>query len=134
MKEILKYLKESGLQYMATTGLDGKPKVRPFQMMFEENGKIWYCTGNQKEVYKELMAHPYVEFCASETKGMSWMRLSAQVHFVNDITIKEKVLAHSTLVRNIYKTAENPVLEVFYLKQMSAVIAEIGKTPHIITL
>lgn len=132
MDEIVKFLEESGLQYLATTGLDGKPKVRPFQMMFAEGDKIWYCTGNNKEVYKELVQQPYVEFCASGNEGMTWMRLSAKVVFDNNRAIKNKVLNHSPLVKGIYKTGDNPVFEVFYLDELSAAIAAIGKPPKVI--
>ncbi|MGP1544552.1 MAG: hypothetical protein ACTTIO_06365 [Candidatus Fimenecus sp.] len=33
INDIAAYLDEIGLQYMATIGLDGKPKVRPVQYM-----------------------------------------------------------------------------------------------------
>ncbi len=132
MKEIVEYLNDSGLQYFATIGLDGKPKVRPFQMMFEQDGKLWYCTGNGKDVYKELQANPNIELCASASKGMSWLRLSAKVVFSDDISIKQRIIDTNALVRSIYKTADNPVLEVLYLDEISAIIAEIGKPPRIV--
>ena len=33
IKEVAAYLERVGLQYMATIGLDGKPKVRPVQFI-----------------------------------------------------------------------------------------------------
>ena len=37
LKELSDYLEKVGLQYLATIGLDGKPKVRPVQfMVFQE--------------------------------------------------------------------------------------------------
>lgn len=132
MKQVIEFLENSKLQYFSTIGLDKKPKVRPFQFMFEAEGKIWYCTGNQKAVYKELARNPYFEICASFK--MAWMRISGKATFVNNLDIKQRVLDESPLVRNIYKTADNPIFEVFYLDDASAAISEIGKAPTIINL
>ena len=46
------FLIESQVQYLATIGLDDKPKVRPFQFMLEEGGRLYFCTSNQKPVFK----------------------------------------------------------------------------------
>jgi len=58
MKKIVKFLRENPVQYLATTGLDGKPKVRPFQFMLENEGKLYFCTSNKKKVYEELKKKP----------------------------------------------------------------------------
>ena len=71
------FLIKSQVQYLATIGLDDKPKVRPFQFMLEEGGRLYFCTSNQKPVFKELQKHPYVEFCASGA-NFSWLRLKRQ--------------------------------------------------------
>lgn len=132
MQRISTFLEQSKLQYFSTIGLNLKPKVRPFQWMFEADGKLWYCTGNQKAVYKELKANPYFELCASV--GMTWMRISGEVIFEDNIAIKQLIMDESPLVKSIYKSADNPQLEVFYLSNAIATITEIGKPPTIIKL
>ncbi len=133
MNEVIEYLENSQIQYLATLGLDGKPKVRPFQFMFEDDGKFWFCTANTKAVYQELQKQPYVELCASG-KNRSWLRLEAKVVFADNLAIKAKVLEHSSLVRGIYKTPDNPDFEVLYLEDATASISEIGKPPRIVKL
>ena len=133
MEEVVSFLKNSGVQYCATVGLDGRPKVRPFQFMYEEGGRFWFCTSNQKEIYKELQNHPFVELCTADIK-MSWLRLSGKVIFSDSMAAKEKVLEISALVKKIYKVPENPAFEVFYLEDAKASITEIGKTPRIFAL
>jgi len=32
---------------------------------FEKDGKLWFNTGNQKDVYKDMQENPYVEICIS---------------------------------------------------------------------
>lgn len=48
MNEVIRFLNENLVQCFATVGLDGKPKVRPFQYMHEHEGKLYFCTSNQK--------------------------------------------------------------------------------------
>ena len=127
MYKVVSYLKDSGFQYFATLGLDGKPKVRPFQFMFEENDKLWFCSSNKKEIYKELQKQPYIELCASG-ENSSWLRLEGKVVFSDDLSIKKKVFEISPLVKGIYKVPTNPAFEVFYLDEVTASISEIGQT------
>ena len=80
MKLVVDFLKKSQTQYLATIGTDGKPKVRPFQFKLEEGGKLYFSTTNDKQVYKEITQHPYVELCACG-ENWSWLRLSGKVVF-----------------------------------------------------
>ncbi len=133
MDEIIKYLQQSKTQYFATIGLDGRPRVRPFQFMLENEGKLWFCTSNRKEVFKELQKQPYFEICAS-LEGMSWMRIQGRVVFSDNLEVKKKIFDKSPLVKGIYKVPENPEFEVFYLSEATASVSEIGKTPNVIAL
>ena len=44
MEDVAECLDRMGLQYLATVGLDGKPKVRPVQYMVLSEGKMWFCS------------------------------------------------------------------------------------------
>ena len=128
MNEVIKFLKENPVQYFATVGKDNKAKVRPFQFMLEDGGKLWFCTNNQKDVYEEMQGNPYVQVCVSTPK-FEWIRLSGKAVFKNDIDIKEKVIEASPLVKNLYESASNPIFEVFYLDEAKAVIADFSGNP-----
>ena len=128
MNEVIKFLKENPVQYFATVGKDNKAKVRPFQFMLEDGGKLWFCTNNQKDVYEEMQANPYVQVCVSTPK-FEWIRLSGKAVFKNDMDIKEKVIEASPLVKNLYENASNPIFEVFYLDEAKAVIADFSGNP-----
>ena len=54
MKKVVEFLKENPVQYLATVGRDGKAKCRPFMFAGEMEGKLWFCTNNQKDVYKDM--------------------------------------------------------------------------------
>ena len=128
MNEVVKFLKENPVQYFATVGKDNKAKVRPFQFILEDGGKLWFCTNNQKDVYEEMQANPYVQVCVSTPK-FEWIRLSGKAVFKNDMDIKEKVIEASPLVKNLYENASNPIFDVFYLDEAKAVIADFSGNP-----
>lgn len=134
MKTVVNFLVKSQIQYLSTIGLDGKPKVRPFQFMIEDGGRQYFCTSNEKNVYAEITKQPFVEFCASG-ENFSWMRLNGKVVFTEDISIKENILEASELVKSIYKTADNPAFEAFYLDEATATISDFsGQPPRTINL
>ena len=122
------FLIKSQVQYLATIGLDDKPKVRPFQFMLEEGGRLHFCTSNQKPVFKELQKHPHVEFCASGA-NFSWLRLNGKVVFSEDLGLKARIQDASPIVKSIYKTPDNPAFEVFYLAEAAATIADFSGNP-----
>ena len=128
MNEVVKFLQENPVQYFATIGLDGKPKVRPFQFMIEEDGKLYFCTNSKKDVYAQIKKIPFVEVSiASHT--FSWIRLSGEVVFSQDMKVKQKIIANSELVKSLYQSAENPIFEIFYLANAKAVIADFSGNP-----
>ncbi|NOQ28003.1 MAG: pyridoxamine 5'-phosphate oxidase [Bacteroidales bacterium] len=125
MKEIINFLTKNQNQCFASIGLDGKPKVRPFLFMFERDEKIFFCTSNKKEVYREIKQNQFIELCAM-AKDMSWLRLQGKVVFSNELKDKEKVFEVSPLVKSIYKNPENPDFEVFYLDEIKAHVSSLN--------
>lgn len=128
MKTVTDFLVKSQAQHFATIGLDDRPKVRPFQFMLEDAGKLYFCTSAQKQVFKEMQAHPYVELCASG-ENFSWLRLSGKVRFSEDLGLKAKIMEASPLVKSIYHTPENPVFAIFYLEDAEATISDFSGAP-----
>jgi len=134
MNSVTEFITKSQIQYLSTVGLDGNPKVRPFQFMLEEDGRLYFCTSNQKKVYKEMKANPHVELCATG-EHFSWIRLSGQVVFSDDMEIKARIQESNELVKSIYQTPNNPVFEIFYLADATAVIADFsGNPPRTVTI
>ena len=128
MKDVIDFLKKSQIQYLATVGLDGKPKVRPFMFMLEEGGKLYFCTSNEKKVCNEIKKQPWVEFCASG-ENFSWLRLSGKAVFSDDLTIKSSILELNPMVKSIYQAPDNPIFEAFYLDEATATIADLSGEP-----
>jgi uncharacterized pyridoxamine 5'-phosphate oxidase family protein len=128
MNEVLNFLTENPVVYFSTIGEDGTPKVRPFQFMLEENGKLYFCTSNKKDVYAQIKNNPSVEISVM-SKQMAWIRLKGKVVFSDNMDIKTKIINGSGLVRSIYQTPDNPVFEIFYLENAEATIADFSGNP-----
>ena len=128
MNEVIEFLSENPVVYLATLGLDGNAKVRPIMYYFEENGNPYFCTANTKPMYKELDANNNFELTAANSE-FKWLRISGEVEFVDDLRLKEKVLELNDLVKGLYETADNPVFELFTLKNAHAVIADFSGEP-----
>ena len=127
MKEVVTFLQENPVQYLATIGRDGKAKCRPFMFAGELDGKLWFCTNSTKDVYKDMQEHPYVELSVS-SPSYAWIRLSGKAVFENNMAAKEMCMANP-IVKGQYGDASNPIFEVFYLAEARAVIADFSATP-----
>lgn len=127
MKKVVEFLQANPVQYLATVGTDGKAKCRPFMFAGEMDGKLWFCTNNQKEVYKDMQANPEIEISVSSL-DYAWIRLHGKAVFENNMAAKEMCIANP-IVKSQYQTAENPIFEVFYLENPHGVIADFSGNP-----
>lgn len=127
MNEVVEFLQENPVQYLATIGRDGKAKCRPFMFCFEQHGKLWFCTNNTKDVYKDIQANPYIEVSVS-SPAYQWIRLNGKAVFENNMAVKEGCM-NNPIVKGQYQTAANPIFEVFYLEDAHAVIADFSGNP-----
>ncbi len=127
MNEVVKFLQENPVQFLATIGRDGKAKCRPFMFCLEQDGKLWFCTNNQKDVYKDMQENPYVQVSVSSPE-YAWLRLDGKAVFENNMSVKEGCL-QNPIVKGQYETADNPIFEVFYLDGAHAVVADFSGNP-----
>ena len=77
-------LRAAGTVYAATTGLDGRPQVRPAAFAFEEEGAFYFLTLKSRRIYAELSKTPYVQFCTNDEEHGITFRLSGKVCFTED--------------------------------------------------
>lgn len=90
-------------------------------------GKLWFCTNNQKGVYKDMQANPHIEISVS-SPSYAWIRLHGEAVFENNMAAKEMCIGNP-IVKGQYGDAANPIFEVFYLKAAHTVIADFSGNP-----
>lgn len=127
MNKVVEFLNANPVQYLATVGRDGKAKCRPFMFAGALDGKLWFCTNNTKDVYKDMQLNPEVEISVSSPE-YAWLRLHGKAVFENNKAAKEMCIQNPT-VKGQYQTADNPIFEVFYLENAHGVIADFSGNP-----
>jgi len=123
MKEIISFINSHKNGCLATVE-DGQPRVRPWAFMLEDGGKFWFCTANNKDVFKQLKQNPQIEFTSWESFNI--LRLSGKVTFSDDFKMKAKIMESSPGPKHFYQNPENPLFEIFYLDHGKATLS--GKT------
>lgn len=127
MKEVIDFYTRNPVGCLATVE-NNRPRVRPFQFLFADNGKLFFCTANTKDVYRHLAANPWIEFAATSPE-YQFMRVSGEVKFSNDKAMKKRVLDTFEMIRGIYQTPENPVFEIFFIEHGAVKIADLSGKP-----
>lgn len=117
MEEVLQFLKDNPTFYIATVDGD-TPKVRPFGFAMEYDGKLCFCTNNQKDVYKQLKANPKFEISVASKTG-EWLRLKGKAVFITSRESKKAALDTMPSLRNLY-SEEDSIFEIFYAGEAEA--------------
>ena len=94
MNKVVEFLKANPVRYLAAVGRDGKAKCRPFMFAGELDGKLWFCTNNQKDVHKDMQANQQVELSVSSPAYGAWIRLHGKAVFENNMAAKEMCIAN----------------------------------------
>lgn len=130
MHEVFKFLQDCGIFFVATVDKTA-PKVRPFSFVMEYQGKICFGTSNQKPFYRQLMANPNIEICASQ--GGKWLRLSGQAVFCTTREAKAEALEVMPMLKQMYSVDDN-LCEIFYIDNAVANFSSMSgenKTIHL---
>ncbi len=118
MSEIFEFLNENRPFFVATVDGD-KPKVRPFGFVMEDEGNLWFCTSNNKNVYRQLKANPYLEISAF-SPDRRWIRLYGKAVFCSTPDIKAKAREVSPRIASLY-SVDDPTQEMFYIEEGEAI-------------
>ena len=79
------YLRRIPAWYLATTDVtDGhQPRVRPFSFAMVDDGKLWFCTSRDKDMWAELSANPKFELSGWKP-GECWIVLTGEAALEDD--------------------------------------------------
>jgi len=128
MKEVLDYLKKCHVYYIATEEGD-QPRVRPFGVAEEFEGKIYIQTGKVKNVSKQIQLNNKIEICTSD--GPTWMRLEAKAIRDDRREVKEYVLNQRPELKSMY-SADDDNTEVLYLTDCKATFYSFTAAPRVV--
>ncbi|MBP2654751.1 MAG: pyridoxamine 5-phosphate oxidase [Firmicutes bacterium] len=118
MKDVLDFLTANKVFYLATTGGD-QPHVRPMGFVMDYDGKLTFCTSNQKDMYKQLVANPKMEICCVDAEGNT-LRLCGKAVFCTTDETQRKALELMPSLKRLYAVGDKK-FEIFYLDNGQAV-------------
>ena len=126
MSKVNDFLNEAGTFFLATVDGD-QPKVRPFGLHFEMDGKVLFGIGDFKNVYRQLVKNPNTEIVACKPNG-HWLRYTGKAVFETDPKYAEAALEGSPNLKAIYNEQTGNKMMVFHLEDATAVdIAVMGE-------
>lgn len=109
-----KILKENPNGVLATQ--DGaQVKTRVFQYLFSDENKVYFCTSNEKPVYKQLKENANVSFCTYAKDFSPVLSVNGTAVFLDDMELKTRALDENPGIKGIYNTPDNPVFQLFYI-------------------
>lgn len=126
MKEVLDYLRKCHIFYLATEEGD-QPRVRPFGIAEEFEGKVYIQTGKVKNVSKQIQNNNKIEICACD--GPTWLRLEAKAFRDDRREAKVYILDKHPELKSMY-SPDDENTEVLYLKDCVATFYSFTEAPR----
>jgi uncharacterized pyridoxamine 5'-phosphate oxidase family protein len=128
MSRVAELLGDAKVFHIAT--IDGdQARVRPFGFVMDFEGKVYFVTGNTKDFYKQVTKNPKVEMSAMLPDGR-WIRVSGKAVFDGSAAAKKKAFEQFDGFKDLYQSPNNPIFEVFYLEDASAVVYSFTEAPE----
>lgn len=120
MKKIIEFLRSVPTFYVATVDENNQPRVRPFSLVYEWEGKLSLGTNETKKVYRQLERNPYMEICAFNPETGEWMRVSGKVKLFKSVEANRKIFETMPSLKEMYGDENNPVMVIVSLMEGQA--------------
>jgi Uncharacterized conserved protein len=121
IQDVVKFSNENPVAYVAT--IDGDmPRVRALGMWFADESGFYFQTGGMKEIPHQLEKNRNVEACFYHHEGMigKMLRISGKVEFLDDRTLKERLLEERAFLKDMGLTADSKELVIFRISHGQA--------------
>lgn len=131
MKEVLDFLTANKVFYLATTS-GNQPHVRPMGFVMEYDGRLAFCTSNQKDMYKQLTANPNVEICCIDA-NYNTLRIYGKAVFCTTEETQQKTLEVMPALGKMYAVGDGK-FEIFCLVDAQAVCQTMSGEKQVLTV
>ncbi len=107
MNELMKFLGDANTPMAVATTMDNMPYVRFLSFKMVVDGEIYLCTSKEKDFFKQLVANNALQISSLPNSEKEWVRLDANVEFVENLDLKKKAFEVLPLLKMAYQTPEN---------------------------
>ena len=130
--ETVEFVKKCDCFFISTLDENEQPRVRPFGLIFEADGKVIIGMGSFKDVYKQIKAHPRTEICAFHKESGKWIRLSGKAVEDNKPEYVEKGFEMFPNLRDLYNEKTGNKMAFFYLDELHSTISSFTDKPVVL--
>ncbi|MCP1224870.1 pyridoxamine 5'-phosphate oxidase family protein [Sebaldella sp. S0638] len=132
MDNIINILKSCPMVFAATADDDNRPNNRPVALAMEDKGTLFFSTSTETSLFRDLQKNPFISF-TTMIDQQSWIQINAEIAFVEDMAIKEMIIANNPFLNQRFQTADNHIFKIFKLTAGTAKIYDrSGNAPRII--
>lgn len=127
--EIIGFIKEVNIGYMATMDNNNRPRVRPMGIHTIYDKDIYFFTFKNTRKVSEINNNPQVEVVWANTKTLSQVRISGDATIVNDETIQQRFKNDEPIVGKILPPGAEHLFCLYKITPQKIEVAE-GLVPY----
>ena len=109
-----RFIKECGYFFIATVR-EGKPRLRPFGMIYAGSRGLYIATDKKKSVYSEIIENPSVEIGSYNLATRKWIRISAEAEREESLAVTEEMLEAYPVIKAKYAGEREADFVIFKL-------------------
>ncbi|WP_130869405.1 pyridoxamine 5'-phosphate oxidase family protein [Intestinimonas massiliensis (ex Afouda et al. 2020)] len=117
IERVEQFLKDVPVVYL-TTVTEGKPKCRPIGLHMLIGDTLYFGVGTFKDVYRQMEANPFVEFCVC--KDRVFLRYYGKAVFEKDYKIANAAISAAPFLQQVYNETTGKKLGMFHLENATA--------------
>ena len=111
--------------YFVATVENGQPRVRPFGLVLEYQGRLYFGVGDHKASYRQLVELAVLEISAVD-EAKNWLRIRGEAEFDDDPTLLAEIFQLMPHLKPQYSQDGGPRLKPFFIKNGVAEIASLA--------
>jgi len=125
MRIVHDFLQENLEVALATIGQDGRPKIRPFQIMKLSEKSIYFATSSRKEVYNQIISNPNIEIMSM--RGSISVRVVGRIYLDVRPDVGRQIYESTPILKRLYSKYDD--LMYMRMKIESSDYIDISTTP-----
>jgi pyridoxamine 5'-phosphate oxidase len=119
--EILEFITKNPLFSLATAQ-GNQPHVRIITLYKAGNDGIIFCTGRDKDVFRQLQSNPAVELCFYNPNDGRQVRIEGTVEMLDDLELKMQIVEQFTFLKPWVESQGYEILIPFCLRNGKATV------------
>ena len=121
IQDCIKFSNENPICFFATAE-NNQPRVRALGFWFADETGFYFQVGAMKDIYPQLQQNPKTEVCFYKHEGMTgiMLRIAGEIEFMNDHSLREKVLNDRPFLKGFGLSVDSPGLIIFRIAHGNA--------------